>query len=85
MDVGDPAAACPYLQGGYWKDRDRLFTAVHGGRTWDNWYKLQLERFGLDVRKNCFPVRTGSATGWWPREVAHVLPWGFSSTSCIQP
>lgn len=47
---GVPAAACPYLQGGYWDDRTRLFTVVRGRRTWDNWHKLKLQGLRLDLR-----------------------------------
>ena len=51
---GDLTAAFQYLQGGYKKEGDRLFSRVCCDRTRGNSFRLKNGRFRLDIRKVFF-------------------------------
>jgi len=46
------------LKGGYREDREYLFTRSHMEKTSGNGYKLQQERFHLNIRTKLFTVRS---------------------------
>ena len=50
---GDLIAAFQYLNGGYKKEEDRLFSRVFGNRTTGNDFQVKEGRFTLHIRK-CF-------------------------------
>ncbi|KAK4815390.1 hypothetical protein QYF61_001378, partial [Mycteria americana] len=59
---GDLTTVFQYLKGGYKEDGGSLFTSSHMDKTKDNRYKLQWERFHLDIGKKFFTVRTFTGT-----------------------
>lgn len=68
-----------YLQGGYQKDRARLFTVTHGQMPRGNGHKLKEKMFWLDVRRKSFTLRTVKQWKRLPRKAAQSLhPWGTS-------
>ena len=54
---GDFIAAFQYLKGGYRKAEEGLFIRAGSVRTRGNGFKLEEDRFRLDIRKKFFTVR----------------------------
>lgn len=58
--LGQPSSILQCIQGGYWEDRPRLFTAVRGRRMTGK--RLQLEQEGqTGYRENLFPCEDSQA------------------------
>ena len=54
---GDLIVAFQYLKGACRKAEEGLFIRVYGNRTWGNGFKLEEDRFRLNIRKKLFTVR----------------------------
>ena len=70
---GDPVAAFQYLQGGYKKEGNTLFSRVYWDRTWGNDFKLKEGRFRLDINKVFFYSKGGEALAQVARYVVDAL------------
>jgi len=75
---GDVIAAFQYLEGGYQKAGQGLFTRAWSDRTRGNGFKLKEARFRLDIRKKFFTVRVVRHWHRLLREAVAVPPWQCS-------
>ena len=76
----DLIPACQYRRGGHGEYRASLFTVVHGGRTKDNGWKVEEERFSQDIRNPFFPRSSAKCWNRSPREVVQSLSLGGFQT-----
>jgi len=66
---GDLIAAFQYLKGAYKKDGDKRFSRACSNRRRGIGFKLEEDRFRLDIRKKFFTVRVQKRWSRLPREV----------------
>ena len=88
--------AFPYLRGGYWEVRVRLFTAWCDWRTRNNRQKLKYERFRPEIRRNSSAMRPVKQWKRLHREALHspcleafttqqMKPWATWSDVTAEP
>ena len=68
----DLIAAFQYLKGAYKKDGKQLFVGADNDKTRGNSFKLEVERFKLEVRRKFFTQRVVRKLKRLPREVVDV-------------